>query len=513
MKFSLRIWILIFFLIFSVISIFGIPPLFLQKGVLVKAVERNSSSFEAGFREGQIITHINGEKVKNLEALNNYLNNIRSSNESKPIVFTTKDSEIVYFSDRPLLIAFGDLPSTKIKFGLDVIGGARALVKVENKTLSSEEAQDLVSVTETRFNEFGLKEINVKKVSDLDGNYFMLIEIAGATPKDLEDLISQQGKFEAKIGNKTIFEGGMNKDIASVCRRDASCAFIESCRRRETGFVCSFKFGVTLSGEAAKKHAEATKNLGVNITPQGRYLSLPLDLYLDDVLVDSLLISESLRGLPETQIQISGSATGETRELAIKAAEKEMNKLQTILITGSLPFKPKIVKLDNISPTLGKDFLRIILMAGLISLSVVALLIFLRYKKIKIVLAMLLTSFSEILIILGIAAFINWNLDLPSIAGILIVIGTGIDQQIIIMDEARSKTTMTLIQKIKRAFGIILGAYLTSVVAMFPLLWAGAGLLKGFAFTTIIGISIGILITRPAFTHILKIIEKDHISK
>ena len=42
-----------------------------------------------------------------------------------------------------------------------------------------------------------------------------------------------------------------------------------------------------------------------------------------------------------------------------------------------------------------------------------------------------------------------------------------------------------------------------------PLLWAGAGLLKGFAVTTIIGISAGVFITRPAFAEIVKRVVKD----
>ncbi len=60
----------------------------------------------------------------------------------------------------------------------------------------------------------------------------------------------------------------------------------------------------------------------------------------------------------------------------------------------------------------------------------------------------------------------------------------------------------------KRAFAIILGAYFTAVVALLPIMWAGAGLLKGFAITTIIGISVGILITRPAFTDMVRRIEE-----
>ena len=110
-------------------------------------------------------------------------------------------------------------------------------------------------------------------------------------------------------------------------------------------------------------------------------------------------------------------------------------------------------------------------------------------------------------IILGIAALIEWNLDLPSIAGILATIGIGIDQQIIILDETRQEMNLSIKRRLKRAFTIILGAYFTAVVALLPLLWVGAGLLKGFAVTTIIGITAGVLITRPAFADMIRRIE------
>ncbi|MBA7700023.1 Protein translocase subunit SecD [subsurface metagenome] len=109
---------------------------------------------------------------------------------------------------------------------------------------------------------------------------------------------------------------------------------------------------------------------------------------------------------------------------------------------------------------------------------------------------------------MGIASFIKLNLGLLAIAGILATIGTGIDSQIIILDEARQSRFLSIKQRMKRAFAIILGAYFTALVALIPLWWASAGLLKGFAVTTIIGITIGVLITRPAFTDMIKRIEE-----
>jgi len=55
---------------------------------------------------------------------------------------------------------------------------------------------------------------------------------------------------------------------------------------------------------------------------------------------------------------------------------------------------------------------------------------------------------------------------------------------------------------------IILGAFFTIIAAMLPLFWAGAGMLKGFALTTIIGVTVGILITRPAFANIIRRMEE-----
>jgi preprotein translocase subunit SecD len=181
-----------------------------------------------------------------------------------------------------------------------------------------------------------------------------------------------------------------------------------------------------------------------------------------------------------------------------------MNRLKAVLRTGGLPYQLEIVKLDTISPTLGNDFVRFILIAGIAALLAASIVVLVRYKSVKSSIAVILFSFSEIVVILGIASLIKWNLDLASIAGILATIGTGFDDQIVILDESKNKNVLSLKQRLKRAFTIIMGAYFTALVSLLPLIWAGAGLLKGFAITTIIGISVGVFITRPAFSEAVK---------
>jgi preprotein translocase subunit SecD len=504
MKFTFRIWLLIIILLLCTLSIFGFPPTFLQKGVAITSVEQNSTALEQGLASGQIITAIDGNKINNLEDFTNTLQGKYSSENVKTII-TTNQGEFILFSNQAPEITVSDIPKTNIRMGLDLAGGSRALIKAQDTKLSSSQINDLISITQNRLDVYGISDINIRPVSDLTGEHYMLVEIAGATPSDLEELISKQGKFEAKIGEEIVFVGG-DKDIASVCRNDATCAGVESCNPAEGGFFCNYRFVIYLSEDAAQRHADITDKLSLSTNNSG-YLEKQLDLYLDDNLIDSLWISEGLKGRVTTQIQIQGSGSGETNELAYEGSVESMNKLQTILITGSLPYKLEIVKLDTISPTLGKDFINSIFLAGLAALVAVALIIFLRYKNFKSSIALLFTSISEIIIILGIASFIDWNLDLPSIAGILATIGTGIDSQIIILDESRQSMFLSIKERMKRAFAIVMGAYFTALVALLPLMWAGAGLLKGFAITTLIGITAGILITRPAFADMIKGIE------
>jgi len=508
LKFTWRIWLWIIVLIFAIISLVNFSNLF-QKGVMIKSVEQNSSAFEQGLRTNQIITAIDGKIVTNLEDYSRVIQekfNLNSSANVKTTI-TTTSGEYVIYSNAPPEITASNLEKTNIKTGLDLSGGARALVQAKNHTLTKQEVEDLVNVVSNRLNVYGFSDITIRSVSDLVGNNYMLVEIAGATPKDLENLISQQGKFEAKIGNETVFIGG-EKDITDVARGGQDSG-IYSCDQNQQGvYFCEFRFTVYLSQAAAERHAAITSNISVNSTAQGNYLSKKLDLYLDDKLVDSLLISENLKGRVTTQIQITGSGSGETKADAINAANEEMKNLQTILITGSLPFQLEIVKIDTISPTLGGTFTKYILIAGALALLSVALVVFIKYKKLRLVFPPLLICTSEIIITLGIAAFVRQDLDLPGIAGILAAIGTGIDDQIVVLDESQTKEVLTVKQRIKRAFTIVLGAFFASAVSLLPLLWAGAGLLKGFAIMSLIGISIGVLITRRAFADIVNMIQE-----
>lgn len=514
MKITFRIWILIIAVLLCLISIFSIPPLFLEDGVRVTSVNPNSTIFNEGLREGNKIISINEVQIKNLEDYNNALNELGNleEGETKRLSIQTDNLEIVNLFSKSLIqdLSVEETPDTRIQTGLDLRGGARAFIKSETP-LTDQELDDLIDISEQRLNVYGLSDVKIFKVTTSSDEKLMGVEIAGSSPEDLERLLAEQGKFEAKIGNETVFVGG-NEDVTHVGRTGQE-ALITDCFAVSGGEACNFQFTVYLSEKAARRHAEITDDLSIN----GSYLSKQLDFYIDGELTSSLNIGASLKGNIATQIQISGSGTGPNREEAIKATEEEMKKLQTILITGSLPYKLEIVKLDKISPNLGSEFTKQILIAGIFAIVAVSLLVFIRYRKIKVSLALISVSFSEIIIILGIAALVGWNLDLPSIAGIIAAIGIGIDSQLIILDEASDRKE-SLKQRVKKALFIIVTAFATTTVALIPLTGllgfmgigaASAGLLKGFAVTTLIGITSGVLISRPAFADIARQLEDE----
>ncbi len=190
-------------------------------------------------------------------------------------------------------------------------------------------------------------------------------------------------------------------------------------------------------------------------------------------------------------------------------ALEKLSNLTILLESGSLPIGVESIGKETISPNLGEEFLDVVILMGVSALLIVILVLFLRYREPKLIIPMAFTVFSEVVIILGFASFIKWNLDLASLAGIIAAVGTGVDHQIVISDELLRKEAdyeTSFVNRVKRAFFIIFAAAATSLATMAPIILFGFGLGKliGFAITTIVGVLVGVFITRPAFGEIAK---------
>lgn len=461
--------------------------------------------------QGMKIIKINSVLVEDNDKYYEIINNLLPKTKYK---ISTDAGEFAFLSYKKPDINVKVAATSNIKKGLDLEGGTRVLLEPKSEgDVTDKNINDLISVLSERLNVYGLSDLKVRSAKDWEGNKFVLVEIAGATKDEVIDLIAQQGVFEAKIGKDVVFSGG-EKDIPFVCKDDGTCSGVRDCVDvGQNQASCRFEFVIHLSPEASKRHAEVTKDLEITFLEGSKkgYLSEKIDFYLDGKLVDSLNIGADLKGKEASQIMISGPGYGINKAEAYNNAVSGMERLQTILIAGSLPLKLEIVKLDTISPVLGKNFINNAFLVGILAIISVALVVFVRYRKIKIVIPMILTGLSEVVLILGFASFIGWNLDLVSIAGIIAAVGTGVDDQIVVIDETLKsrESYLNWKQKLKRAFFIIMAAYATTVAAMIPLWNAGAGLIRGFAITTIIGVTIGVFLTRPAFAHLVRVLLEE----
>ena len=375
--------------------------------------------------------------------------------------------------------------------------------------LTEQTLQYVVEILQQRLDFTGLRNVAVRSATAGEGENYIIIEAAGLTSSDIEDFLAKQGRFEAKIGNETIFTGSdvMVDTYRSGVRPDA---------RQGSKDGHSFSIAIQITNRSSmQKFADVTSGLAINYSMlgSGEYLNETLDLFMDGQEVNSLSISANLKGKVVDSASIEG--WGSTR----KEAELEMSQMQTLLRTGALPVTLDVVSIDRVSPKLGSAFIKNILLAAAATLLAVALIVYIRYRNPNLVFPILANSVCEITMTLGFAALIGWTLDLPSIAGIITAIGTGVDQEIIMIDELRCGETSDedetgedgdkkisarhLKARMKRAMFIIIATFGSLFVAMLPLMFLGFGAIRGFAITTIIGASMGFFITRPAFAKIL----------
>jgi len=543
--------------------------------------------------QGDIITKLNGEQILGKQDWDNKIQGLTGT-----ITLTSNGQNFEFTINNSLGIDASDIERTNLEFGLDLKGGTRILLSPK-ENVSIDLIDQIISTLETRANVYGLQEIKFQPI--ITGDTFLIqVDTAGLQKNLIEDLITTQGKFEAKlikpvdISENTVMILGqdlipiqitddgliINDNLISINDSiNINGIDFEYVNKTETNlfllasvydgqdieFIPSdpqstsvfpqgsgygFFFTVVVSIDGAQRFADVTTGIPSILDFQSgeRYLNSQILLFLDDQLVTRLSISESLAGDVFTAPQITGFR--ETQEEAFS----ESLRLQTILRSGALPTTLETVSINTISPTLGTEFFTTSIYAGLLAGLIVFIIVFIRYRSFKVAIPLILISFAEIIIILGIAStndisiwgsvlvinillisvvwwkkhemdifawvgailipllgMISWTIDLPAIGGIIAAIGTGIDHQIIIADEAlKNKLNINedVKKKIKTAMFIIFGAAATIIAAMLPLVFLGVGVVRGFAITTIVGVFVGFLITRPAYAKIVESISR-----
>ncbi len=204
---------------------------------------------------------------------------------------------------------------------------------------------------------------------------------------------------------------------------------------------------------------------------------------------------------------ISGASptTLTTLQQRINFATNQTALIESLLSGGALPVNVIVGVRVTIPPTLGSSFEETSIIAILFAVLAVSVVIVIRYQKVFLIVPILLTTLGELFIIVSIIGLIG-TIDLAAIAGMIAVIGTGVDAQIIISDEVLNKAhqDVTMKSRLNNAFYIVWADAVLLIIAMLPLFFSTSLVsVIGFSESTIIGALLGVLVTRPSYGAIL----------
>jgi preprotein translocase subunit SecD len=393
------------------------------------------------------------------------------------------DADVKYLGSDPLSFEIrSNVTRAALEEILAPVGGTLAPGDAGfSEGVTEETVDETKQVLDRKLNRLGLQDIKVRIVD----NKFILIDLAGVSIADAQEIVGKPGVFEIRIQTK-------GNESMHVLYGDAIVDV--SLPQGDQGGSWGVPF--TLSEEGALAFQKAAIDTGATRNRMDHEISM----HLDEDLIFSAPLAPDLAASLEVAPMRSMVAT-------VGGDSQRAHELYIHLREGALPVNVEIIGSGQVTAALGEQFKKQVLIAGIMAILAVGLVIYFRYREPKIVVPMVATSFSEVLMMLALAALLKWQLDLASIAGIIAVIGTGVDHLVIITDELLYEGKMPsgkiYLARLSSAFGIIMAAAATTIVAMLPLFGMGFGAFKSFALITIAGVLIGVFIARPAYGRII----------
>ncbi len=381
-------------------------------------------------------------------------------------------------------------------------------------------------ILENRIDDTGLSGASVSTVSSATGGTFIIVEAPGQDRQSLEDLIGRPGRVQIMAGYPD-----PNNDTAPQMEEVLTEEdFRSDAQARAPEADAGPRVAVSLTDDGAENFAERMIDTGFTRDGRGNCdfdpdtdEPSPNQHCLYTVLDGEIVHGAAMGDLADS---LDPGGTGDYSEWIAGGASFTINtgnfdearQLAIDLQSGSLPTEFSIESSNFISPSLAQAFKPLALLTALAAWGAVSLVVYFWYRDVRVAIPMLVTASTEVYLLLGFAAGVGLALDLSHIAGLIAVIGTGLDDLIIMADEILQrkkevKTGRIFQSRFRKAFWIILMAAGTTIVAMSPLAVLSLGDLQGFAIVTIVGVLIGVFITRPAYGDILRHLMLDDVKR
>lgn len=344
---------------------------------------------------------------------------------------------------------------------------------------------------------------------------FILVEVPNKRPKQVTELIDERGTVQV-VAHFPVQKNGTKvyRNVPLFTQEDMN---VDPATQQGGGAAVP----ITLTKPAARNFSHAMRTFGYTKPPGISNCRYPSNdpgycLYtvtngkvVNGTITEGKIVSGV--GMGDLARVINNRNFVENPQFVIQTTNiSEAQRLSLNMQAGALPAKLDIDSGTTtfIQPSLASKFKTYSLVTGLAAMIVVGGVVAFRYREPRVALPMVLTAAAEVFILLGFAAAVGLAIDLSHIAGFIAVIGTGVDDLVIIADEILQQgnvsTGRVFRSRFRKAFWVIGAAAATTIVAMLPLAVLSLGDLQGFAFVTIVGVLIGVLVTRPAYGDILR---------
>jgi preprotein translocase subunit SecD len=223
----------------------------------------------------------------------------------------------------------------------------------------------------------------------------------------------------------------------------------------------------TLTGDAGRRFGDITQ---ANI---GRQLAIVLDGRVQS--------APRIDGRITTDGRIYGSFT-----------QQEAQDLSLILRSGALPATLTYLEENTVGPSLGADSIRSGVIASLVGLLLVMgfMLVYYRLSGVNAVVALIF----NLVILLGLMAYMGSVMTLPGIAGFVLTIGIGVDSNVLIFERVKEELAAqrgvraAINAGFSRVFLTLVDTHMAAAISCAFLFQFGTGPIRGFAATLFVGL-------------------------
>jgi preprotein translocase subunit SecD len=201
----------------------------------------------------------------------------------------------------------------------------------------------------------------------------------------------------------------------------------------------------------------------------------------------AIILDDRVQSYP----RIDGRIAGDGR-ISGGFNQQEAADLALKLRSGALPASMSYLEERVIGPSLGQDSIRSGVTASLAGLALVVVFMIVYYKLsgFNAVLAMVI----NLIILLGLMAYMGAAMSLPGIAGFILTMGMGVDSNVLIFERIKEELAANrgaraaVKAAFERVFLTLLDTHVTSLIAAAFLFQFGTGPIRGFATTLSIGL-------------------------